>query len=344
MATNNRIPESEKRNFAEIGHDSRSNIYLPAIAAAIAMAVALVMAVSCSKQSASTEARISAPQAPAVEIPSAPATTPKLPETAKKIVRKPRPTTATYVNGTYGVSFSYPRKYSLEAGGAHREMPVDSGFVKPGAVEIASVDLPDSGYPDTDFSSALINVSVNPALSREECEKFAGAPEDKSAAIGGETPHEPGDAAATSDAALAQPVQSDQAPSAVKVGANEFRETEQMKPAGDRQSDVEYFHVFRNGACYEFALDVETSRKAGEDLAQVDRGKVFGQLAKILATAKIKDVELPGMDKADQPEAAISSQPVSAGEPAAGGEPAGRESPSSAQPTEKSQVVAPERK
>jgi hypothetical protein len=65
------------------------------------------------------------------------------------------------------------------------------------------------------------------------------------------------------------------------------------------QSDLKYYHLFKNGACYEFALDVETSRKADEDLAQVDRMKVFQKLQKVLATARIKDVELPGVENAE---------------------------------------------
>ena len=83
-------------------------------------------------------------------------------------------------------------------------------------------------------------------------------------------------------------------PTTIKLGANQFSEIEQMSGSGDHQSDLKYFHLFKNGACYEFALDVETSRKADEDLAQVDRGKIFQQLEKILTTARIKDVDLTG--------------------------------------------------
>jgi len=67
-----------------------------------------------------------------------------------------------------------------------------------------------------------------------------------------------------------------------------------------QQSDLKYFHVFKNNACYEFALDVDTSRKADEDLAQADRGKIFQQLEKVLTTARIKDVELPGVENAQK--------------------------------------------
>jgi hypothetical protein len=87
------------------------------------------------------------------------------------------------------------------------------------------------------------------------------------------------------------------------------------------QSDLKYYHLFKNGACYEFALDVETSRKADEDLAQVDRMKVFQKLQKVLATARIKDVELPGVEKAS--------------------ETAKTETPVEDSKTEKAQVVSP---
>src|SRR5205807_2961408 len=98
-------------------------------------------------------------------------------------------------------------------------------------------------------------------------------------------------------------------PTTVKLGGNEFTEVEQMNGETNRQSDLKYFHFFKNGACYEFALDVETSRKADEDLAQVDRGKVFQQLAKILTSARIKDVELPGVEAAQK--TTVQEQPAS---------------------------------
>ncbi len=87
-------------------------------------------------------------------------------------------------------------------------------------------------------------------------------------------------------------------PATVKLGTNEFTELEQMSGEMDHQSDLKYFHLFKNSSCYEFALDVETSRKADDELAQADRGKIFQQLEKVLTTARIKDVDLPGTEKA----------------------------------------------
>jgi hypothetical protein len=245
------------------------------------MAVVLALAISCSKKSDSAAGKISAPSAP-VATSSAPSTALSVtPEPPKKI-KKHRPANATYVNGNYGVSFSYPRKYSLQAGDEKSSMPVPANFVKPGAVEIASVDMPDTSFTDTDFSSALLNVSVNPGMTAEECSQFVPTSKDADAAK----------------------------PETVKIASNEFTVLEQMNGEGEHQSDLKYFHLFKNGACYEFALDVETSRKADEELAQVDRGKVFQQLSKILTTARIKDVELPGVESAEKAAAtpAVDSQ------------------------------------
>jgi len=292
MATINRTSGSEKQNFKQIEGDGWSGIYLPAICAGVVMTIVLFMAVSCSKKSDNQAAKISAPASPATQEPAPTNATAMIPEIPKKkIVKRYRPTTATYVNSAYGVSFTFPRKYSLQAS-AKDAMPVQAGFMKPGAVEIASVDMPDSGYPDTDFSSALLNVSVNQGLTAEECGQFA--PTSKDAA----TPASTDDSAKADDSANATSKTDAAEPTAVKLGRNEFSEVEQMKEAGESQSDLKYFHLFKNGACYEFALDVETFRKGDEDLAQVDRGQVFNRLEKILTTARIKDVQLPGMENA----------------------------------------------
>jgi hypothetical protein len=260
---------SGNQGFKQVGKDTWSSIYLPAICACILMTIVLFLAVSCSKKS--DTAKISAPSAPAVTNP-APSTTASMPaEKPKKVVaKKHRPANATYVSGTYGISFSYPHKYSLQAGGKNSIAPVQPNFLRPGAVQVAAVDMPDDSFPDTDFSSALLNVSVNTGMSADECAQFVPNSKDAEAAK----------------------------PTTVKLGGNEFTELEQMNGETNRQSDLKYFHLFKNGACYEFALDVETSRTADEELAQVDRGKIFQQLEKILTSARIKGVEMPGVENA----------------------------------------------
>jgi hypothetical protein len=275
MATINRTQGTGNQIFKQIEGDGWLSTYLPAICAGTVMAVVLLLAISCSNKSSKPAAKISAPTATTTN--SAANTVPAMTPEAPKKVKKHRPANATYVNGVYGVSFSYPRKYSLQSGTKKSDsassMPVQANFLKPGAIEIASVDMPDSSYPDTDFSSALLNVSVNSGMTAAECAQFVPAGKDSEAAK----------------------------PVTVKLGANEFSELEQMNGETNRQSDLKYFHVFKNGACYEFALDVETSAKPDTDFAQVDRGRIFQQLEKILTTARIKDIELPGTESAEKP-------------------------------------------
>lgn len=287
MANINRPSGSEKQNFKQIESDTWSGLYLPAICAGVVMTIVLFMAVSCSKKSENSSTKISAPVAPAVTLPAPATAAASIPQATKKAIRKHRPRNATYVNSTYGVTFSYPRRYSLQSGDKQKEIPIEAGFSKPGAVQIASVDMPDGGYPETDFSSALLNVSIKPGITAEECSTFPG--------VGSQA-----DVAATAISDSSKSTTDAPKPTAIKLGANEYSEVEQMKGSIEHQSDVKYFHLFKNGACYEFALDVETSRKADEELAQVDRGQVFKQLEKILATAKVKEVELPGMENAEK--------------------------------------------
>ncbi len=263
--------ESGNQSFKQIDGDTWSSIYLPAICACILMTIVLFLAVSCSKKSDKpVSSGISAPS-PAMTNPAAATIAAVTPDAPKK-TKKHRPANATYVNGTYGVSFSYPVKYSLQAGDKKTSAPLHPNFLKPGAVQVAAVDMPDYSYPDTDFSAGLLNVSVNTSMTAEECGQLVPSSKDAEAAE----------------------------PTTVKLGSNQFAELEQMTGETTAQSDLKYFHLFKNGACYEFALDVETSRKTDEELAQVDRGKVFQQLEKILTTARIKDVEVPGVVNAEK--------------------------------------------
>ena len=258
---------------------------LPALFAGLVMVTVFVAVVSCSRKS--SEPAPIASIAPAAPIPaSVPAAAPVVPtSTATKKVKKHRPTTATYVNGEYGVLITYPRKYGLKLGDEAQLTwpglgPVPTDFIKPGGATLAAVELPASLYPDTDFTSAFVNVSVNRAVTSDECAQFAFpqvSPETASAAK-------------------------------LKVGALEFNEIESITGESPKQADAKYYHVFQNGACYEFALGLGTSGdEAADGTARVDREKIFSRLEKILATVTIKPVELPGTET---PVAAAATTPT----------------------------------
>src|SRR5207302_6496610 len=113
------------------------------------------------------------------------------------------------------------------------------------------------------------NVSVNNSLSAEQCEQFS-VPEPKPVASSDES--------ATESA------------NKLMLGDMEMQGTEAVAGEGARQSDSKYFHVFQNGACYEFALNVTTMAREEAGMKHVDRDKVFARLEQILATVKINPI------------------------------------------------------
>jgi len=92
--------------------------------------------------------------------------------------------------------------------------------------------------------------------------------------------------------ASSEPVTSQVEPQGSKLllGDLELRGTEAVSGEGTRQSDSKYFHVYQNGACYEFAMNVTTVASEDGLIKHVDRDKVFDRLEKILSTVKINPV------------------------------------------------------
>jgi hypothetical protein len=276
----------------------------------------------------------------------------------KKVVHK-KPATVNYADKTYGVTFEYPRRYAIETGNAATEMlasnPIAMNFVQPGGVALAAVELPETGFANTDFSSAFFDVSVHKSLSADQCGEFAVPQAKASPAVS--TPLEPvpaqaapvvaasdrkqtdpaeaqttqsaatdgaGTPASTpmttaqvakSDLAAAPSGQTQSEPQGSKllIGDMELRATEAVAGEGTRQNDSKYFHVFQNGACYEFALNVTTVASEEGLTKHVDRDKVFGRLEQVLATVKISPVAAPEVKAdttADAPATAVAESPA----------------------------------
>jgi hypothetical protein len=211
-------------------------------------------------------------------MPASPAQTEAAQPAPKKIVHK-RPANLTYADKISGVSFQYPRKYDLktgdDAGKLVSSMPLPMDFVQPGGVALAAVELPGAAYNGNDLAAAFFNVSVNKALTAEQCEEFL-APRP--------APSAPADSS----------VQAAVQPSKLILGDLELQGTEAATGEGIHQSDAKYFHVFQNGACYEFAVSVTTAAPESQlALKHVDRERAFQQLEKILATVKVESVASP---------------------------------------------------
>ena len=290
--------------------------------------------------------QIPAPPAPSAMLTPAPAAQAAAKPAPKKVVAK-KPATVNYADKTYGVTFEYPRRYAIETGDAAADLlasnPMAMKFIQPGGVALAAVELPETGFTNTDFSSAFFDVSVHKSLTADQCTEFA-VPQPKGAAVASST--EPASASATSattpsatqansvsssaptattqsaavqtappsspEQTSAAKLSTDPAPnSKLMLGDLELRATEAVSGEGTRQSDSKYFHVYQNGSCYEFALNVTTDASAEGLVKHVDRDKVFNRLEQILATVKIDT------QKTSAPEAtAETAAPTPAATPA----------------------------
>ncbi|PYX48542.1 MAG: hypothetical protein DMG79_11565 [Acidobacteria bacterium] len=243
---------------------------------------------------------ISNNQVPVTQPPSP--TQPEAKPAPKKAVHK-KPATVNYTDQNSGLTFEYPRRYAIETGSAATDLlastPLPMNFVQPGGVALAAVELPETSFANTDFSSAFFDVSINKALTADQCSEFA-VPQPKVVT----TAAAPVPSGASTGTATATPAQSTptQAASAqvepassskLMLGDIELRATEAVSGEGARQSDSKYFHVFQNGACYEFALNVTTDASEEGVVKHVDRDKVFNRLEQIMATVKINPVVAP---------------------------------------------------
>jgi hypothetical protein len=228
----------------------------------------------------------------------------------RKIVRK-APANATYADKDFGVTFQYPRRYALKTGEAADELvsadPIPMDFVKPGGVALAAVALPESTYRGTDLAAAFFNVSVNKTLTADQCGEFS---------VPQPNPATPSDSPVQATAQLATPPISK-----LMIGDMELQSTETNiggeTTKGPSEEAAKYYHVFENGACYEFAMKVSTTgtgvaATTEASTKHVDRDEVFQRLEKILATVKINLVTAPEVNA----EAKTAIQPTSVETPA----------------------------
>jgi hypothetical protein len=126
-------------------------------------------------------------------------------------------------------------------------------------------------------------------------------------------------ASATSTAVSSTPTVSTPATSAVAtstskllLGDLELQSAEAVAGEGNQQSDTKYFHIFQNGGCYEFALNVTTMAHETEGaMKHVDRDKVFSRLAAIMATVKINPVAAPEVTASAPATPATAATPAS---------------------------------
>jgi hypothetical protein len=191
----------------------------------------------------------------------------------KKTIK--RVSTATYKNSMYGISFRYPKTYTMLTPDADTKDsawpdPVAMNFADPGGETLTTLVLPGTR------ASQYFKTSVNKGVTAEQCSKFASVPE-------------PAEAPTNAEASTNPPVDADDdsiVPAKTNILGVEFAKTESFTD----QSEARYYHRFENGACYEFALGVED---APGTTKPVDHLQVFDKLERILTTVKIKSEPVP---------------------------------------------------
>jgi hypothetical protein len=198
---------------------------------------------------------------------------------AKKKTIK-RASTATYKNSVYGVSFRYPKTYTMlvpdrESKESAWPDPVAMNFTAPGGETLTTLVLPGTRI------SSYFKASVVKGVNEEQCGKFGSTPEQTEAA--NNPPVDPTEAAAN------PPVDADDdsiAPVDSNILGVKFAKIENVTD----QSEARYYHHFENGACYEFALGVAD---APGTVKPVDHLQVFDRLERIMTTVKIKSQPAP---------------------------------------------------
>ena len=341
MTRINIVRSNSENRFLTWGRNSSTLVF-----AAVLIICSVTIGCSSDKPkpvTADNQISMTQPQSQPQAVP-APTVQPESTPIPKKRVVHRRPATVNYSDKSSGVTFEYPRRYAIETGNAASELlqtsAIPMNFVQPGGLALAAVELPETGFQNTDFSSAFFNVSVNKALTADQCTEFA-VPQPKVIVQSESAPTAtvsnavtPSEVAKQDSAPAMTETKSDSQPVASQIASNtdqlntanpstdsasnsklllgdmELRATEAVSGEGTRQSDSKYFHVFQNGACYEFALNVTTDASGDGLVKHVDRDKVFNRLQQILATVKINPIAAPEVTAEVPAPAAPSEAPA----------------------------------
>ena len=175
---------------------------------------------------------------------------------------------STYTSDTYGFSFQYPSNWILKEGG---RLKLDWGYLGPVGnalphgvpVVFVALEIPygtSEGFLDAFY---LVQVRVDTRLTPSQCyqSSFAGL-------------EAPG--------IRRDPPKGGKFPTG-KIGSIEFTEAQDAEAAMGHQAVGRYYHVFRNGACYEFQLGVNGT---WTNLNSDELEDQFSDLKNILATLR----------------------------------------------------------
>jgi hypothetical protein len=263
--------------------------YRAAILGSSLMLVGLLGIYGCTKKSEQQTALASPTPPVSASAPVLPGVTAltSLPAAPKRIVQRSSPR-ATYSNDEYGITFHYPLNYKLKTwevptGDAKPVAMDDSMGGDPAEIPLATVQMPQSLYPRTDFDDGYFSVSANRSLTEETCQKSAIVDEDSKVLT--ET-----------------------------INGVQFRWTDNSTTEGDYHSEWHSYAGFANGVCYQVQVGLATSAapEAADrsSVKEVNSARVFGRLNAILSSLKIRPTAVPVVAPAAKASGEVPSIPA----------------------------------
>jgi hypothetical protein len=170
----------------------------------------------------------------------------------------------TYNDPEYGLSFRYPRDYALEDG----EVDEHSFFLRrqedlePDTKLLATVLIPEDGYPNTNFEHGSLQVLVHEGLDPDGCRELV---DPENGAFGEKR---------------VRVINTDNGP---------FWWSEEKSSADGTQIVEREYAAFLGGRCYEFYAVVALGELEGQDSAArpADPEKILRQLEKIVVSVRV---------------------------------------------------------
>jgi hypothetical protein len=171
---------------------------------------------------------------------------------------------SVYNNPAYGVSFRYPRTYSLAeedlADGSSLKTQQQLQSDQPGALLIATVEIPSDAYPNTTFSEGHLQFAVNPQATAESCRSFVAPPDS--------------DGSGAADKTIVQGIP--------------FYWRDRGLITSESTFNRDYAG-YSNGTCYEFFLQVVSTPASSSavPINQADLGKILRPFEKTISSLQL---------------------------------------------------------
>jgi hypothetical protein len=176
---------------------------------------------------------------------------------------------STYNNPEEGISFRYPRNYSLEDGDVQEhsfflKRQEDLDMERPGTTLVATILIPEDGYPNTTFEHGSLQLVIYESVSEKSCR----------------------DASAGSNANRS---------GTTTVQGVVFSWSEQETEAGGTKILERTYTGYSRGTCYAFFLTVVADEAPDPDgfKKPADTAKIMKQLEKIISSAEIFNKSVP---------------------------------------------------